>query len=90
MDDLLRLAEFMSRVENQNRKLILIGFSAQQRNEFKARLLSEARVNQVKRALSAAGVESSALTGYGQINPVASNIDPKYALRNQRVEVWIR
>lgn len=90
MDDLARLAEFMSRPENEGRKLILVGFSDQQRDEFKARLLSEARVIQVKRALAENGVESSALTGYGQINPVATNVDPKYALRNQRVEVWIR
>lgn len=89
-DDLRRLAEFMKAPENQSRKLLLIGFSAQQRDEFKARLLSEARVISVKQALQEFGVTSSALTGYGQINPVASNADVKYALRNQRVEVWIR
>lgn len=90
LDDLLRLSEFMALPENQNRKLILIGFSNKQRDEFKARLQSEARVIKVKRELAKIGVNSSALTGYGEINPVASNQDVKYALRNRRVEVWIR
>ncbi len=90
LDDLGRLADYMKRPENQNRKLILIGFSNQQKDEFKARLLSESRVISVKRELDKLGVVSSALTGYGQINPIASNADIKYALRNQRVEVWIR
>jgi phosphate transport system substrate-binding protein len=90
LDDLQRLADFMALPENEGRKLILIGFSDKQRDEFKARLQSEARVIKVKRELSKFGVNSSALTGYGEINPVASNQDSKYALRNQRVEVWIR
>ncbi|EAR09736.1 substrate-binding domain-containing protein [Reinekea blandensis] len=90
MDDLDRLAAFMARPENKDRKLILIGFSDQQNNEFRAQLVSEARVIQVKRALAEKGIQSSALTGYGHLNPVASNVDPKYALRNQRIEVWIR
>jgi phosphate transport system substrate-binding protein len=80
----------MSRPENQSRKLFLIGFSNKQKDEFKARLMSEARVISVKRELQKHGITSSALTGYGQVNPVASNDDLKYALRNQRVEVWIR
>jgi len=90
LDDLVRLQTFMLRPENAGRKLILIGFSNQQKDEFKARLLSESRVISVKRELDKIGVVSSALTGYGQINPIASNADLKYALRNQRVEVWIR
>jgi phosphate transport system substrate-binding protein len=90
LDDLVRLADYMSRPENQSRKLFLIGFSNKQKDEFKARLMSEARVISVKRELQKHGITSSALTGYGQVNPVASNDDLKYALRNQRVEVWIR
>ncbi|WP_426414641.1 substrate-binding domain-containing protein [Aestuariirhabdus sp. LZHN29] len=90
LDDLIRLRELIALPEHRHRKLILIGFSDQQRNEFRARLMSESRVMMVKRALASHGIVSSALTGYGQINPVATNTDPQYALRNQRVEVWIR
>jgi len=90
IDDLHRLAAYMNHPENITRRLILIGFSNQQKDEFKARLLSESRVIFVKRELGNLGVTASALTGYGQINPVASNDDLRYSLRNQRVEVWIR
>jgi phosphate transport system substrate-binding protein len=90
LDDLQRLADLMKQPGNENRKILLMGFSNKQKDEFKARLLSETRVIAVKRELQKYGVVSSALTGYGQINPVASNKDIKYALRNQRVEVWIR
>ncbi len=89
-DDLERLAEYMHRPENKGRKLLLIGFSDRQTDELKASLMSEVRVIAVKNELAKRDVTSSALTGYGEINPVASNTDPKYALRNQRVEVWIR
>ena len=89
-DDIYRLAEYMAKPENQDRKILLIGFSEAQHDELQARLLSEVRVIAVKRQLAAVGVVSSAVTGYGEINPVASNANIKYALRNQRVEVWIR
>lgn len=90
LDDLQRLAKLMSQPENEGRTVILVGFSDKQRDEFKAQLLSESRVMSVRRLLREVNVESSAMTGYGELNPVASNADSQYALRNQRVEVWIR
>ncbi|TCS42545.1 substrate-binding domain-containing protein [Reinekea marinisedimentorum] len=90
LDDINRLVEFMSQPENQGKKLILVGFSNKQRDEFKARVLSEARVMKVKHELGEVEIEASAMTGYGEIKPVATNEDIQYALRNQRVEVWLR
>jgi phosphate transport system substrate-binding protein len=90
LDDLIRIRDFMALPENINRSIILVGFVDKQTSEFRARLLSEARVNKVKQQLSTVGITANAMTGYGEINPVADNTDEKFALRNQRVEVWIR
>lgn len=90
LDDISRLVEFMKEPENLDKKIILVGFSNKQKDEFKARILSEARVMKVKHELGQVEIEASAMTGYGEIKPVATNQDVKYALRNQRVEVWIR
>lgn len=90
LDDIARLASLMAQPENIGKKIILVGFSNKQKDEFKARLVSESRVMKVKHALKKANITADAMTGYGEINPVASNADIKYALRNQRVEVWLR
>lgn len=90
LDDLERIQEYMARPENKDRAILLIGFVNKQNSEFRAQLLSEARVLRVKQQLDNIGIETNAMTGYGEMNPVADNTDEKFALRNMRVEVWIR
>ena len=90
LDDLERLSNYMNRPENQTREVFLVGFVNKQSNEFRAQILSEARVQSVKNKLRLTGVETNAMTGYGELNPVSDNSDERYALRNQRVEVWIK
>ncbi|WP_411745284.1 substrate-binding domain-containing protein [Reinekea sp.] len=89
-DDLLRIQEYMARPENQNRSIMLVAFANKQNSEFRAQLLSEARALRVKQQLNSIGIQTNAMTGYGEMNPVADNTDEKFALRNLRVEVWIR
>jgi phosphate transport system substrate-binding protein len=90
LDDIKRLQEYMERPENKDRSILLVGFVNKQHSEFRAQLLSEARVLKVKQHLNAIGIQTNALTGYGEINPVADNADERFSLRNLRVEVWIR
>ncbi len=88
--DVRRLKAFMDKEENRNKKLLLIGFSGQTENELRANVISELRVQKVRKALRELGLKAHAVTGYGDLNPVASNENEKYATKNHRVEVWIK
>lgn len=85
--DLKRIAQFMQQPENQDRELLLFGFSEAGVNEARAILLSEVRTLAVRKALREYGIRAKALTGYGSMNPVANG---DASSRNNRVEVWLK
>ncbi|WP_119394604.1 substrate-binding domain-containing protein [Salinibius halmophilus] len=85
--DLRRVAEFMQKPENQDRELMLFGFSDAIGDESRAILISEVRTLAVRKALREYGIRAKAITGYGSLNPVAQG---PASDRNNRVEVWIK
>lgn len=90
LSDISRLVEFMQAPENEGRDLLLFGFSADQGNDERERLLSEVRMLAVRKELRQHGINAKALKGYGDLNPVASNSNPFASERNNRVELWIK
>lgn len=90
LSDISRLVAFMQQPENSGRDLLLFGFSADQGNDERERLLSEVRMLAVRKELRTHGINAKALKGYGDLNPVASNENPIAAERNNRVELWIK
>ena len=88
--DLDRLVSFMKLPQNKNRKIMLYGFSGKESHELQGSVSSELRVLKVKRALKELGINASAATGYGDINPVATNDNDDFKQRNHRVEVWLK
>jgi phosphate transport system substrate-binding protein len=98
LQDVLRLAEYLKN-EPQKRKALLLGF-ADSAGAFESNLrLSEARANEVLRAILAAGAGISPdrliARGYSELLPVSCNNDAKSRAdevgraKNRRVEVWL-
>jgi phosphate transport system substrate-binding protein len=88
--DVYRLAKFMSENENKSKELVLVGFSNNQKNGLRGRLLSQLRLSTVRKALAELDIHANAMTGYGNLNAVANNDNQNDSQKNHRVEVWIR
>lgn len=87
--DIRRVVAYMSRAENRDKQLTLIGFGDQHQTENRALVLSRLRAVTVKIALHKAGVATRPVEGFGAFMPVASN-DGADKLKNRRVELWVR
>lgn len=94
--DLGRIAEYMSRPENQGRDVLLIGFTDSD-GDFRTNVsLSKQRAEAVLGLLRAELGDASGApsrlraTGYGELSPVGCNEFADGRRRNRRVEVWIR
>ena len=90
MSTIERLALFM---EEYPAKTVLIeGYTDDVGSEAFNLGLSERRAASVKNALLAAGVSSLRIStvGYGEANPVASNLTPEGRQMNRRVEIVIQ
>ena len=89
--DMDRLAEFMARPENAQRRLLLLGFAnPQPRTPYQALSLSQERVDYVSSELLALHMKVTTVRGFGgHMNLVNADV-PAAAARNNRVEVWLR
>ncbi len=89
--DIQRLVEYLSRQEQRNRELILVGFS--DKNEvipLHSLGLSIARADGVADVLIDRGISPNKVRGLGFAVSVASNDTEQGRQKNRRVEVWIR
>jgi phosphate transport system substrate-binding protein len=89
--DIKRLVNYMSRGENLQRELILIGFS--DRNEaipMHSLGLSIQRADGVADVLISNGVAPQKVRGLGAAVTIASNETRQGREKNRRVEVWVR
>lgn len=86
--DVLRLAEYLKRPENEGKRVQLIGFGDSKQRETLALAFSKMRALAVLSALHKSGVSVEPVIGFGSYLPVASN-DGDRGTRNQRVEVWV-
>lgn len=88
--DVQRLAEFMSRVENKGKHVLLLGFADNIGDPTQNLILSRTRAKQVADQLYRKGVADITSHGIGSDIPVACNTTPITRQKNRRVEVWIK
>jgi len=89
--DVKRLVEYLSRDENRDRELILVGFS--DLNEvipMQSLGLSIQRADGVADVLISEGVAPNKVRGLGPAVIIASNKTEQGKEKNRRVEVWVR
>lgn len=89
--DIERLVTYMEQPENQDRRLMLFGFS----DTFEAAPLysigiSISRADKVADVLIANGLSPIRIRGYGPDAPVASNDTDHGREKNRRVEIWVQ
>jgi len=88
MQDLPRLKAFMSRPENRQRKVVLVGLADKQAAPYMALSLSNERADLVAQALAEYGIYPVKVRGIGAVLPLADSVSDRR--RNQRVEIWLR
>lgn len=88
LQDILRLSQFMQDSENNNKKLLLIGFGDSKQSAQRALVLSKLRAIAVRSALREQGINTLPVQGLGDQLPVADNASGN-KLKNQRVEIWL-
>jgi len=90
LDDLGRVATFVSSPQYAGQNILLMGFAdsmgARQKNDE----LSQQRAGIVADEFKARGIKVSEVLGFGAERPVASNATPEGREKNRRVEVWLR
>jgi len=90
LDDLGRVATFVSSPQYAGQNIVLMGFAdsmgARQKNDE----LSQQRAGIVAEEFKARGIKVSEVLGFGADRPVASNGTPEGREKNRRVEVWLR
>lgn len=88
--DVSRLAEFMHRAENRDRRLLLLGFTdPDETSAYLELALSNDRVDYIGGLLERLGQPVHVLRGMGGSAPLASDTGALGRLRNRRVEVWV-
>ncbi len=89
--DIWRLVDYLGRLENRQRKLILVGFSDSNESiPMQSLGLSILRADGVADLLLSLGVAPRKVRGYGPAVTVASNETAQGREKNRRVEVWLR
>ncbi len=93
--DINRLASHMLSPHLRNRRVILMGFTDSVGRSSINQPLSQARAEQVREALLAAGggqidPNRVEVRGYGELSPLGCNEDVDGRRINRRVEVWTR
>ena len=86
--DVERLRQFLSRPENRDLQLQLIGFGDGQQSEERALILSRMLPLRVRSALRAHDIPAASVVGFGDDLPVADSQEAG-RIKNQRVEVWL-
>lgn len=88
--DLARLVTFLSSVENNTKKIMLLGFSDDTGSVTKDQQRSNNDASVVATALQMRGIYPSIVEGFGSALPLANNIDPAGRIKNRRVEIWMQ
>lgn len=91
LQDVSRLVDYLSRQENRDKELILVGFS--DKNEvipMHSLGLSIQRADSVADVLIRKGVAPKKVRGFGPAVTIASNKTAQGREKNRRVEVWLR
>ncbi len=86
--DMNRIIDFLSRPENQNKRVVLCGFSDNVGSFEKNKELSEKRAASVQSELKSRGINAE-IHGFGPIAPVSDNSSDAGKEKNRRVELWI-
>jgi phosphate transport system substrate-binding protein len=87
LEDVARVTAYVS--EHGARKVALIGFSDSVGSSEVNEQLSRERAKTVDGVLRERGVQATAVDGFGESMPVASNATPEGREHNRRVEVWL-
>jgi len=90
MHDVDRLMGFMSKPENKDKRLMLLGFAdSNEIMPYFSLSLSIERADSVADKLLTHKLIPDRVRGYGQEMPVSSNQSEQGRVRNRRVEVWV-
>lgn len=89
--DVERLAVFLQRPENANRRVVLMGFAnPQPRTPMQSLFLSQERVDFVSSEMLALNMKVITVRGFGGKMNLLEASQPASRYRNDRVEVWLR
>ncbi|BBM02551.1 substrate-binding domain-containing protein [Microbulbifer sp. GL-2] len=86
--DIQRLASYMQKSENRERRLLLIGFGDEKASPERSVILSKLRAVTVRSALRHHKINTAPVQGFGAYLPIASN-NSTSKIKNRRVEVWL-
>jgi len=75
--------------EHPGRRIVLMGFSDSWEDPKMNLLLSIDRASQLEKRLNSYGVSVTAVEGFGEKLPIASNKTAQGRSKNRRVEVWV-
>jgi len=85
--DIKRLLGYLE--EHPGRRIVLMGFSDSWEDPKMNLLLSIDRASQLEKRLNSYGVSVTAVEGFGEKLPIASNKTAQGRSKNRRVEVWV-
>ncbi|MFA0812805.1 substrate-binding domain-containing protein [Microbulbifer epialgicus] len=86
--DIQRLASYMQKPQNRERRLLLIGFGDEKVSPERSVVLSKLRAVTVRSALRDHQINTTPVQGFGAYLPIASNKSSS-KIKNRRVEVWL-
>jgi phosphate transport system substrate-binding protein len=89
VEDVDRLVAFLKTPAVAGRHLLIAGFADSVGSSRANVALSLRRADTIATLLRRDGIEGAAVTGYGQIAPVACNTDENGREKNRRVEIWL-
>jgi len=87
--DIQRVVDYVSREENRDKTIYLIGFGDAKQSESRSHVLSKLRALTVRSALHKKKISSAPIAGFGAYMPVAAD-SALGKVKNRRVEVWVR
>lgn len=88
-EDIKRIIKILSKPENRQKKVLLIGFTDDKGNPNQNLALSNQRAQMVGTEFAKFGVLTESI-GVGQALPIATNLTPAGQNKNRRVEVWLK
>jgi len=85
--DIKRLVDYLKK--HNEKRIVLMGFSDSQEDPDMSLSLSLHRARQIEKALNGFGLTITAVEGFGDKLPIASNETERGRSKNRRVEVWV-
>lgn len=90
LDDLDRVATFISDLHYSPSDVMLFGFADSTGSEAINDKLAKDRAKAVAEQFEQRGLKPGIVTGFGSSNPVASNDTEEGRQKNRRVEIWVK